>query len=115
MTLSPSFRKMLYTLRENIDDVLEGPKPKLTVPMIRKAITATKKLRGVKSTGPNKTQLMLNALKDGKVHGATQLALAAGTTSGHVPTHLAGRIKKGLVKHVGPGLYQFTKKAKKAA
>ena len=118
MIVSKKFEKLLRQVAKDIGVVLgteaHAAALRRVEPFLRHK--PAKKLRGVKRTGPNKTALMLRVLADGKPHPATQLALAGGTTVGHVHTHLAGRMKKGLVKRIGPGIFQLTvKKAKKAA
>jgi hypothetical protein len=64
--------------------------------------------------GGHKTARMMVILADGKKHTAKELALAGNTTTGHVHTHLAGRLKKGLVKRPAAGIFQLAAKKKAA-
>jgi hypothetical protein len=65
--------------------------------------------------GSHKTARMLVVLADGKRHSAKELALAGNVTSGHVHTHLAGRVAKGEIKRVAKGTFQLTRRVRKAA
>jgi tRNA 2-selenouridine synthase SelU len=84
------------------------PEQRWTAKRIKKA----KKF--VRALGGHKTARMMVVLADGKRHTAKELALAGNTTTGHVHTHLAGRLKKGLVKRPAAGIFQLAAKKKAA-
>ena len=74
----------------------------------------TKVSRGVRRNG--KTARILAILSDGLPHVATKIGKKLGMGSGAVAQHLAGRVKKGLVRRVLPGVFQMAwPKGKKAA
>ena len=72
-------------------------------------------VKAIRKAG-GKTARILAILADGKDHAAVKIGKALGMSSGHVAQHLAGRVAKGLVRRVLPGVFQMAwPKGKKKA
>ena len=112
-------------IKESLRRMLEKGPDKTTPAALRRAIKPTpakgkpKKLQPGKRfhVAPSgKTARILAILADGKDHAAVKIGKTLGMSSGAVAQHLAGRVKKGLVRRVLPGVFQMAwPKGKKAA